>query len=160
VFAIDQVRFRANDGRPDADFFVVEAPDWVNVVPLTSDGNVVFVRQFRFGVEDVTLEIPGGMCDPGEAPAEAAARELEEETGYSGPLRAIGSVHPNPAIQSNRCWTFVASDVRRVSSPSPDPHEELEVVERPLEEIPELIRRGAITHSLVVTAFYLLGIAG
>src|ERR671921_325709 len=61
---------------------VIEAPDWVNVIPVTEDGRVVMVRQYRFGIAENTLEVPGGMVDPGEEPARAAARELEEETGY------------------------------------------------------------------------------
>lgn len=159
VFDLRQVRFAAPDGRDEADFYVVEAPDWINVVPLTAEGEVVLIRQYRFGVRDVTLEIPGGMCDPGEDPATAAARELLEETGYRGRIEPLGSVHPNPAIQSNRCWSYVARDAVRVGDPEPDPHEAFEVVLRPAAEVPDLIRSGAITHSLVVTAFHLLGLA-
>jgi 8-oxo-dGTP pyrophosphatase MutT (NUDIX family) len=159
VFDLREVRFAPPDGRAEADFYVVEAPDWVNVVPLTPEGRVVFVRQYRFGVRDVTLEIPGGMCDPGENPAAAAARELLEETGYRGAIEPLGSVHPNPAIQSNRCWSFLARDVERVADPDPDPHEQFHVELRAAEDVPELIRSGEITHSLVVTAFHLLGLA-
>lgn len=160
VFELHEVRFDPDDGRSPAGFYVVDAPEWVNVIPITPSGEVVFVRQFRFGIEDVTLEIPGGMCDPGESPDVAAARELREETGYDGPVASIGSVHPNPAIQSNRCHSFVARDVRRVAAPSPDPHESFEVVLRPLDDVPELIRSGAITHSLVIAAFHFLDLRG
>lgn len=161
VFDVDRVRYEAPGGKREQDFFVVEAPDWINVVPLTVAGEVVMVRQFRFGVAAPTLEIPGGMCDPGETPAEAARRELLEETGYAAPeLVDLGWVHPNPAIQDNRCHTFLARDAARAAQPAPDPNEALEVVTVPLSEVPRLVAGGAITHALVVAAFYRLGALG
>ena len=158
VFDVDRVRFEPPDGRPPRDYFVVEAPDWINVVPLTAAGEVVFIRQFRFGIDEITLEIPGGMCDGSEPPAEAARRELREETGYdTDDLVDLGWVHPNPAVQSNRCHTFLARNARLVGPPAPDDDEAFEVVTYPLAEVPELIRSGAITHALVVAAFYRMG---
>jgi len=143
------------------DFYVVTAPDWINVIPVTDDDRVILVRQYRFGIEGSTLEIPGGMCDEGEAPADAARRELREETGYdAGELELLGSVHPNPAIQNNRCHSFLAPGVRRVGAPDPDADEAIEVVEVPLSEIPGLIAGGKITHALVIAAFHYLGLAG
>ena len=103
IFDLDQVDFEPPDGRPVQSFYVVEAPDWINVIPLTPDNEVLLLRQFRFGVDDFTLEIPGGICDPGEPPLEAAGRELREETGHAaGEIVELGWVHPNPAIQNNR----------------------------------------------------------
>lgn len=143
------------------DFYVVTAPDWINVIPVTEDDRVILVRQYRFGIEGSTLEIPGGMCDEGEPPADAARRELREETGYeAGELELLGSVHPNPAIQNNRCHSFLAPGVRRVGAPDPDTDEGIEVVEVPLSEIPGLIDGGKITHALVIAAFHYLGLSG
>ena len=83
-------------------FSLIEAVDWVNVIALTPDQQVVLIRQFRVGANEVCLEIPGGMVDPGETPAEAAARELAEETGYTAPRwHQLGRVSPNPAIMTN-----------------------------------------------------------
>lgn len=159
VFDLDRVRYLPPEGGAPAEFLVVDAPDWINVIPLTDDGEVVFVRQFRFGVDGFTLEIPGGMCDPGETPAEAARRELREETGYAAEsLEPLGWVHPNPAIQTNRCHTFLARGARRVGDPTPDEHESLEVALVPLSEVPARIADGTITHALVVAAFYRLGL--
>ena len=141
--------------RPRSEFYVLEAPDWVNVIPLTDDGQVVMVRQYRHGRREMTLEIPGGMVDPDDpSPLEAARRELLEETGYfAGQVEQIGSIAPNPAIQDNLCHSFVAGQLELRGAPRPDGTEELAVELVALERIPELIRRGEICHALVVVAF-------
>ena len=98
------------------------------MVPLTEDQQVVFVRQFLFGTNALTLEIPGGMCDEGEQPRASALRELCEETGYeTSDLVDLGWVHPNPAIQSNRCHTLLAKNIVRVGDPTPDGDEAFEI---------------------------------
>lgn len=139
------------------DFFLLEAPHWVNIVPITRHKELVLVRQYRQGVEDMTLEIPGGMMDPTDpSPEHAARRELLEETGYAaGPLRAMGWVEPNPALQSNRCYTFMAEELHSPGPLSPDGSEDLEVVHISVGEIPEYVRSGQIRHSLVIAAFAL-----
>ena len=160
VFDVDRVSFAPPDGEEPREFFVVESPDWINIIPLTDDGRVVLVRQFRFGVEDFTLEIPGGMCDPGESPPDAARRELREETGHeAGDLIHLGFVHPNPAIQTNRCHTFLARELTAKGPPQPDPHESLELDRVPLDRVPRLIAEGEITHALVVAAFHLFDLS-
>jgi 8-oxo-dGTP pyrophosphatase MutT (NUDIX family) len=161
VFNVHEVRFEPPGGSPAQSFYCIKATDWINVVPLTADRQVVLLRQYRFGVEDFTLEIPGGMCDPGESPVDAARRELREETGCEArELVELGWVHPNPAIQDNRCYTYLAKDVVDAGTPAPDAHEAFEQVRVPLDDIPKLIRKGQITHALVVAAFQLLESAG
>jgi 8-oxo-dGTP pyrophosphatase MutT (NUDIX family) len=157
VFDVDAVRFAPESGGAARSFHVVSAPDWVNVVPLTDEGRILLVRQFRFGIEAETLEIPGGMCDPGETPVEAARRELGEETGcVASAIEPLGWVHPNPPLQSNRCFSFLARGVTRAGEPRPDPDERIETVEIPLADIPRWVEEGAITHALVLAALYLL----
>jgi 8-oxo-dGTP pyrophosphatase MutT (NUDIX family) len=135
---------------------LIDAPDWVNIIPVTPDDQVVLIRQFRFGIWSPTLEIPGGMVEPGEDPAAAGARELEEETGYRpAEVRPLGWVHPNPALQGNRCHSYLALRCERVHDGHPDAGEDIRMELRGRSEIPELIRRGEITHSLVVAAFHL-----
>jgi len=158
VFDLDRVRFDPPEGEA-RDFWVVEAPDWINVIPLTDDGQVVMIRQFRFGIEGFTLEIPGGMCDGGEPPIEAALRELREETGYDArELVPLGWVHPNPAVQTNRCHSYLALGARPAGPPSPDADEAFEVSTVPLDDVPRLVRDGTITHALVIAAFLLLSL--
>ena len=141
------------------DFYVIEAPDWINVIPLTGAGEVVLIELYRHGTEEVSLEIPGGMVDPGERPQETAARELLEETGYEArEVVPLGRMRPNPAIQDNWLHTFVARDAVYRREPANEGTEQTRVRLVPLEQVPALIAGGAITHSLVVVAFHLLGL--
>ncbi len=137
------------------DFWILQSGDWCNIVPLTDDGQVVMVRQQRHGIAEETLELPGGMIDPDDAsPLEAARRELLEETGYEArELRACGSIAPNPAMQTNRCHTFLARGARHVAELAQDGGEDIEVVLVPAAEIPARIAAGEIAHALVVVAF-------
>lgn len=138
------------------DFFVFEFPDWVNIIPLTAEREVVFIRQFRHGTRELTLEVPGGSIDPGESPKAAALREMGEETGYAASEAVeLGWVHPNPAIQANRCWSFLAEGVQPGDAPALEGSEAIDVELIPLARVPELFADGTISHALVVTAFHL-----
>ncbi|HEX2861258.1 MAG TPA: NUDIX hydrolase, partial [Lacunisphaera sp.] len=131
-------------------------PDWVNVVALTSAHQLVLVRQFRYGTDDFSLEVPGGVIDPGEDPVAAGVRELREETGFVGSsARLLGSVHPNPAMQNNRCHLVLVENARREAALEWDPDEELEVVTRTVDEAYALAYNGGITHALVLNALLL-----
>lgn len=137
-------------------FYVIEASDWVNIIPLTPDGKIVCVEQYRHGTGEVTLEIPGGIIDPEDAsPAHAGRREMVEETGYdSDAIVPLGSVAPNPAILNNRCYTYLALDVRPRFDQRLDATEHVAVRLVDPEEVPQLIASGRMPHALVVAAFY------
>jgi len=155
VFSLRTDRARSPRTGEAHDFFVLESSSWVNVIPVTPAGEVVMVRQYRHGTRDVTLEIPGGLVEDHDTPEEAALRELYEETGYrAASISPLGYVHPNPAIQNNRCYTFLAYDVYPAGAQEQDDKEDIQVVTHPLTDIRRLIREGEITHALVVVAFY------
>jgi 8-oxo-dGTP pyrophosphatase MutT (NUDIX family) len=127
----------------------------VNIIPITPKAEVVLIRQYRHGTRNITLEIPGGLVEKKDTPEMAAVRELREETGYmASKMISLGSVHPNPAIQNNKCYTFLAKDVSLAGDQRQDEKEDIEVLLRPISEIPRLIREGTITHALVLAAFY------
>lgn len=135
-------------------FYVIDTNDWVNVIPITEDNEVVMIKQYRHGSKSVTLEIPGGLVDD-ESPERAAVRELLEETGYQGEsVRYLGSANPNPAIFNNLCHTYLVEKARMVSEKNLDDNEDIEVVHVPVADITSLIAGGAINHALVIIAFH------
>jgi len=144
------------------DFFVLESADWINIIPLTADDEVVMIEQYRHGSEEVTLEIPGGMVDAGESPNAAAAREMFEETGYAATsdVIALGKVRPNPAIHNNWIHTFLARDVDLRQKPVIESTEHTVVRLIPLADVPALIVDGTINHALVVVGFHWLSLSG
>ncbi len=153
------VTFQAETRAGPRPFLRLEIDDWVNVVPVTTEGELVLIRQHRWGIERETLEVPGGVVDPGERPEQTARRELEEETGYGGGrLVEMGFVWANPAIQNNRTWLFALEGVEPVGPQRFDDTEDITVERHPLAELPRLLAEGAVVHAYAVVALqrYLL----
>jgi 8-oxo-dGTP pyrophosphatase MutT (NUDIX family) len=157
IFRTDIVQRRHPVHLHVSEFVVVHPHSWVNILPITPENEVVMIHQYRHGIDDVTLEIPGGMVEPGEDPREAGMRECTEETGFAGIERAeyLGEVHPNPAFLSNTCYSYVWLNCTLHSEQKLDRNEDIVVEKIPLEHVAELIRSGRIAHSLVLNAFML-----
>lgn len=138
------------------DFFVLDCPNWVNVIAVTPNQELVMVEQYRHGSNTVELEIPGGMMDPDETdPVASAVRELREETGYVGDhARVLGRVLSNPAILTNVTYTVLVENCRLEHNVEFDHTEDLETRLVPCAEIPKLVADEKISHSLVVVALY------
>ena len=155
VFKVhEHTSVRASDGASST-FFVVDNPDWTNIVAVTRDCQLILIEQFRHGSGSMIVEIPGGMVDGDETPEIAATRELIEETGYSpGRIIAIGCSFPNPAIQNNAIHHFLALDCEKVADVAFDDHESIATRLVPLSELDDLVHNGEIDHSLAITAIY------
>jgi ADP-ribose pyrophosphatase len=155
----DQIAARRVSPHTDRshEFTRLLCPDWVNVIaftPAAEGGELLMVEQFRHGIDAPTIEIIGGVCDPGEDPFQSAARELKEETGHvSQNWIPLGSCTPNPAVQNNRCHFYLALDCQSTGKLSLDPSEELRVWAVSWAEWRELLANGQIHHALVLAAF-------
>jgi len=138
------------------DLFVLESVNWVNVIALTPDQQLVLVEQFRHGTNTVELEIPGGLMDAGEpSPVAAAVRELREETGYEGErARLLGRIHPNPAIMDNTCFTVLIENCHLRHAVEFDHGEDLVTRLVPADEVPRLVAEGRFRHALVAVALF------
>ena len=149
--------YRLPDGREAGPYGVLDYPDWVNALAITKDGQVVLVRQFRPGPKTITLELPGGAVEPGEASLDAAMRrELAEETGYGGgTLTYLAGLSPNSASHTNRVHSFLAVDVERVGELRPDDTEFLEVVLMPVDDVIREAISGGLDQAMHVATLFL-----
>lgn len=130
---------------------VLESADWVNIVAITPEKKLVVVRQYRFGIERTTTELPAGIIESGETSEQAAIRELKEETGYTAATwKYLGWVETNPAFMNNLCHQWLALDVVKTSSPELDEGEDVSVAELSLEEAHFEIEQGNMRNSLTV----------
>ncbi len=156
VFRVNRERWRHPERGSEGDFVAMDAPDWVLVVAVTTTGELVMVRQFRFGSSDLSLEVPGGVADPGERdPVVTARRELLEETGYDGGEAWLaGTVFPNPALQRNRCHFVIIDGVHPTGTRKFDEHEDITMETVPVARVLELARTGHVTHALALTALF------
>lgn len=151
IFSVHEEFYEHPAQSGERSFFVIEAQDWTNVIAVTPDDEVVMIRQFRPGVRGVRLEIPGGVIETDEDPARAASRELREETGYSGDApELLCMTEPNPALQSNRCWSYLVRNARLTSGVEPDQDEVIETVLVPGHDLERVVREGELCHALLL----------
>ncbi len=135
--------------------YVLEFDAWANVLAITKNKEAVLIRQYRHGVQEILLELPGGVVDGGEDPLEGAKRELMEETGYAAEnIIEVGRIYPNPAIQQNTLYCYLAMDAEKVGEQHLDESEDIEVQLIPLDELIEMAVSGKFLHALNVAVLF------
>ena len=153
IFSLHQIDLLPDHKKEPAHFYVLNAPEWINIVALTSDNQIILVEQYRAGIHESSLEIPGGMVDEGEIPLEAAKRELLEETGYSTDnWKKIGKTSSNPAIFTNYTHLYLAEGCEKIQQPRLDGNEDIRVHVIPLNNFLDLVKNGTVHHAIVLAA--------
>jgi 8-oxo-dGTP pyrophosphatase MutT (NUDIX family) len=143
------------------DYYVNIRPDVVLVFPITTDGKVIMVRQYKHGAKEILLEFPGGVFDPAEELASIAAlRELREETGYfSSNMQELGVVYDNPTKDTNKIFFFLAHNAEKRHDTEFDVTEDIETVQIPINEIPALIKAQKIRVSGSIAIYFAASMA-
>lgn len=148
-------KVQLEDGRINDEYYVLEYPDWVNVIAITKDGKFVMERQYRHGLQVNSTEIPCGVMEQGEAPLQAAQRELLEETGYiGGEWSEIMTICANPGSQNNLTHCFLAKGVEKTGEQHLDSTEELTVMLMEEEQVKQLLLNGKLVQALMVAPLY------
>jgi 8-oxo-dGTP pyrophosphatase MutT (NUDIX family) len=151
VFEVQNLRCISPKDGLEKTFVTLKAPEWVNVIPITEEGDVILVNQFRHGTGLFSLELPGGVNEPGHSALETAQRELMEETGYSSDnFTHLCSLRPNPALFGNSIHTYAARPVKKTGQTHFDENEDLDLVKVPLAELKNMVLDGRIDHALMV----------
>ncbi len=155
IFKANLIKRKHPDWNKESKFVVLDSPDWVNIIPVTKNNEIVLIEQYRQGIDGITLEVPGGLIESGEDPGRAGERECREETGFSSAEKAelLGTNEPNPAFMNNICYSYVWHNCEKNGVQELDSHEDIEVVLAPANKIKNYIKEGKIKHSLVLTAF-------
>lgn len=159
-FTIRKDVCETKDGKIVEPYYVYEFPTWVSALALTEDNKVVMVRQYRHGIQETIIEVPGGCVDDSdENYQQAIARELLEETGYEfSDYTYLGRVSPNPSTNNNWMHMFLATGGRRVAEQNLDHNEEIEIVLKSIDEVKKLVADNEIKQALHVSTI-MYGIA-
>ena len=146
---------RMANGHIVPEYYVLEYPDWVNMVALTADNQFILVKQYRHGVKQDVLEIPGGVIDPGEEGPEAARRELLEETGYRcDTIEELSALFPNPATSTNKTTTYLLTGGVKIQEQNLDDQEEIEVILASATELKQLLLDNQFGQALHTAALF------
>ena len=155
-FTVRHESLELPDGRRIPDYYVLEYPDWINVIAITRDGRFVLIDQYRHGLGETSYEIPAGVTEPSDAsPLDAAQRELMEETGYGGgQWRLLTTLSANPATQNNLTYCYLATGVAPLGEQHLDPTEDLRVHHMTREEVLKLLRTDRIRQALMTAPLW------
>lgn len=157
LFQICRQRCRQPRSDKEGNFYVANFRDWVQAVAINGRGELILVKQYRFGSGRLSLEVPGGLLEPGEDGVAGGLRELAEETGFGSPdsIQMLGRVRPNPAIQTNVLHLVLFRNCRQIGAQHLDPMEEVSVHFLSPAEVFEAIADGRIDHALTIVALLL-----
>ena len=152
-FKVRKDRCESPDGKIIDPYYVYEFPEWVTAVPVTEDGKIIMVRQYRHALGETCIEIPGGCVDDTDNSfEEAIARELLEETGYTfSTFDYLGKTSANPSTNNNLMHMFLARGGKKVSEQKLDHNEEIEVMLYSIDEVKQLLKERKILQSMHVT---------
>lgn len=143
------------DGRIVPSYYVLEYPNWVNIVAVTREQEFILVKQYRHGIGEEVLEVPGGVIDPGEDALTAARREMLEETGYAfDDVKVLADLFPNPATSNNVTTSFLMTGGVKVQEQALDEHEEIEIILASAEETKALLLDNKIGQALHASALF------
>lgn len=156
IFELEFRDYEDKEGTVHKDLAVLNSNDAANVIAITPNQKIILVNQFRFGIDDTTIEIPGGLVETGEDPLMAVQRELTEETGYTAQgFRSLGKVYSNPVFQTNFIHHFIAFDAVQTEEQSLDPAEDIDILTMDISEVLKRLQSGYFMHPHTVTAFNL-----
>ncbi len=143
------------NGTINEEYYVLEYPDWINIIAITEDGRMILERQYRHAIDRVDYEIPAGVVEEGEEPMDAAKRELEEETGYTGgEWTHLHSISPNASTMNNLSHTFIAKGVKKTTKQHLEATEDISVYLVPQEEVLQMLKQGKFMQALMVAALW------
>ncbi len=155
LVSIDQEKCEMPDGRIMPSYYILRFPEWVNIVPITRDNKIVLIKQYRHATGQIHWEVPGGAVNRGEDPKLGALRELEEETGYTTQnIEQVAENFPNPALQDNKIYTFLAIDCAVKGPQNLDPFEDIEVELMDVSRLRKALEDGMFNHNIVVASLY------
>lgn len=141
---------RLPNGNEIPDYYILEYPNWVNIIGITKDQQFVFIKQYRHGLKLRTYELPAGVCDDTDSsPLESAQRELLEETGYgNGEWELLTILSPNPGTHTNLCYCYLATDIEKIASQNLEQTEDIEVVLLNLTQVKEILADDLIKQAM------------
>lgn len=157
IFDVYKRQCKHPETKKQGDFFLIKTGDWVQAIGLTADNELILIQQYRFGVDSLSWEIPGGVIDQGESPIDAAIRELKEETGYVGTSATLLAHHwPNPAILNNTVYFVVIENCTDHQNVNWDINEEIKIKTTPLSNLDQMIDEGFFHHAITINSLFYL----